>query len=112
MKRLKILLLSLLLIPMNVLAYSDYIIPGWETLGIEINSDGIMVIGFYQIDGKFNKGDPVIKSGDYITEVNGIAIYESVWPNQAKSGEILISWSEKGSFSAPFVGAYKETALP
>ena len=74
MKRLKILLLSLLLIPMNVLAYSDYIIPGGETLGIEINSDGIMVIGFYQIDGKFNKGDPVIKSGDYITEVNGIRV--------------------------------------
>lgn len=74
MKRLKMLLLSLLLIPMNVLAYSDYIIPGGETLGIEINSDGIMVIGFYQIDGKFNKGDPVIKSGDYITEVNGIRV--------------------------------------
>lgn len=74
MKRLKILLLSLLLIPMNVLAYPDYIIPGGETLGIEINSDGIMVIGFYQIDGKFNKGDPVIKSGDYITEVNGIRV--------------------------------------
>ena len=74
MKRLKILLLSLLLLPMNVLAYSDYIIPGGETLGIEINSDGIMVIGFYQIDGKFNKGDPVIKSGDYITEVNGIRV--------------------------------------
>ena len=74
MKRLKVLLLSLLLIPMNVLAYSDYIIPGGETLGIEINSDGIMVIGFYQIDGKFNKGDPVIKSGDYITEVNGIRV--------------------------------------
>ena len=74
MKRLKILLLSLLLIPMNVVAYSDYIIPGGETLGIEINSDGIMVIGFYQIDGKFNKGDPVIKSGDYITEVNGIRV--------------------------------------
>lgn len=74
MKRLKILLLSLLLIPMNVLAYSDYIIPGGETLGIEINSDGIMVIGFYQIDGKFNKGNPVIKSGDYITEVNGIRV--------------------------------------
>lgn len=74
MKRLKILLLSLLLLPMNVLAYSDYIIPGGETLGIEINSDGIMVIGFYQINGKYNKGTPVIKSGDYITEVNGISV--------------------------------------
>lgn len=60
----------LLLFPLNVLAYSDYIIPGGETLGIEVNSKGIMVIGFYQINGKFNKGNPTIKSGDYIIKVN------------------------------------------
>ena len=74
MKRLKILLLSLLFLPINVMAYSYYIIPGGETLGIEINSEGIMVIGFYQINGKYNKGNPVIKSGDYITEVNGTEV--------------------------------------
>lgn len=74
MKKFKILLFSLLLLPMNVLAYSDYIIPGGETLGIEINSDGIMVIGFYQINGKYNKGDPNIKSGDYITAINGVSV--------------------------------------
>ena len=70
MKKLKILLFSLLLLPLNVLAYSNYIIPGGETLGIEINSDGIMVIGFYQINGKYNKGNPNIKSGDYIIKIN------------------------------------------
>lgn len=74
MKKFKILLLSLLLLPINVMAYSDYIIPGGETLGIEINSEGIMVIGFYQINGKYNKGNPVIKSGDYITKVNGTEV--------------------------------------
>ena len=74
MKKIKILLLSLLLLPINVMAYSDFIIPGGETLGIEVNSDGIMVIGFYQINGKYNKGSPVIKSGDYITRVNGISV--------------------------------------
>lgn len=73
-KKLKILLISFILLPLNVLAYSDYIIPGGETLGIEINSNGIMVIGFYQINGKFNKGNPVIKSGDYITKVNGTEV--------------------------------------
>ena len=51
MKKIKILLISLLL-PINVFAYSNYIVPGGETLGIEINSDGVMVIGFYQINGK------------------------------------------------------------
>ena len=74
MKKFKIFLLSLLLIPINALAYSDYIIPGGETLGIEINSDGIMVIGFYQINGKYNKGYPNIKAGDYITAINGTPV--------------------------------------
>ncbi len=75
MKKLKLLLISLILfLPINALAYSNFIIPGGETLGIEINSNGIMVIGFYQIDGQFNKGNPEIKSGDYITHINGIPV--------------------------------------
>ena len=70
MKKLKILLISWLLLPINALAYSNYIIPGGETLGIEINSDGVMVIGFYQVNGKYNKGTPSIKAGDYIIKIN------------------------------------------
>lgn len=70
----KILLIGLCLFPFNALAYSDYIIPGGETLGIEVKSEGIIVIGFYQINGKYNKGNPSLKSGDYITKINGIQI--------------------------------------
>lgn len=75
MKKLKIFIISLLLlIPINVFAYSDFIIPGGETLGIEINSKGIMIIGFYQINGKYNKGNPELKPGDYIIKVNDIDV--------------------------------------
>ncbi len=74
MKNLKILLISWLLLPINVFAYSNYIIPGGETLGIEVNSKGVMVIGFYQINGKFNKGVPVIKAGDYIVKINDVEV--------------------------------------
>lgn len=74
MKKLKILLISWLLLPINVFAYSNYIIPGGETLGIEVNSKGVMVIGFYQINGKFNKGVPVIKAGDYIVKINDVEV--------------------------------------
>ena len=66
----KIIVLLILLIPFNVLAYSNNIIPGGETLGIEVESKGIMIIGFYQINGSYNKGNPEIKSGDYITKIN------------------------------------------
>ena len=65
------------LLPINVVAYSNYIIPGGETLGIEVKSDGVMIIGFYQINGKYNKGNPSLKAGDYIVSINGKTI-ESV----------------------------------
>ena len=70
MKKIKLLLIGWLLLPINILAYSNYIIPGGETLGIEVNSDGVMVIGFYQVNGKYNKGNPTIKAGDYIIKIN------------------------------------------
>lgn len=69
------LLLMILLMPINVFAYSDYIYLGGNTLGIEINCDGILVVGFYQIDGKYNKGIPKLKIGDYIKKVNGVDVY-------------------------------------
>lgn len=99
MKKFKLLLLILFL-PLNVLAYSDYIIPGGETLGIEIKSDGVLVIGFYQINGKFNKGTPTIKVGDYITKVNGnevtnIASLTSLIEQNVKDNKVVITIRRK-----------------
>lgn len=70
----KLLLLLMCLFPLNVLAYSNYIIPGGETLGIDIKSDGVMIIGFYKIKGKYNKGTNELKSGDYILKVNDVSV--------------------------------------
>ena len=42
----KLFLLLLLIIPFNVFAYSEYIIPGGSNIGIEINSDRIMVVRY------------------------------------------------------------------
>ncbi len=73
MKKVLILLISLFL-PFSVAAYSEYLIPGGDTLGIEVNSKGILVIGFYEVNGHYNKGTPEIKPGDYIMKVNGHSI--------------------------------------
>lgn len=101
MKKLKIFLFSMLLLPINVLAYSDYIIPGGETLGIEINSDGIMVIGFYQINGKYNKGNPTIKPGDYIIKINDedvstIDELTKVIENNVNDGYVEVTYKRNG----------------
>ena len=52
MKRL-LMFLILLLIPFNVFAYSEYIIPGGETIGINVDGDGVVVMGFYKVDGTY-----------------------------------------------------------
>lgn len=102
MKKLKIFIISLLLlIPINVFAYSDFIIPGGETLGIEINSKGIMVIGFYQINGKFNKGNPELKPGDYITKVNDLDVstvdeLTNVIEDNVDNLEVTITYNRNG----------------
>lgn len=70
MKRKILLLLAILFLPFKVLAYSSYVYTGGKTIGIQIEPKGLMVIGFYRINGKFNKGSNEIKIGDYITKAN------------------------------------------
>ena len=64
-----------MIIPTQVLAYSDYIIAGGENIGIELNSDGIIVVGTYKI----NNSDPALSakltSGDKIIAINGNKVY-------------------------------------
>ncbi len=69
-----LLIICLLFMPLEVFAYSKEIYLGGNTLGIELDCDGILVVGFYQIDGKYNKGNPNLKIGDYITKVNNVDV--------------------------------------
>lgn len=68
MKKMKILvILASLMMPINVFAYSDYIIPGGNNIGIEIDCEGVLITGFYKVNGKYNNDN--IKIGDYIISV-------------------------------------------
>lgn len=69
-----ILLLSLFIIPFNVLAYSDYLIPGGENIGIQIEAKGIMVVGMYEVNGEYPATEAGLKVGDIITKVNNESI--------------------------------------
>lgn len=62
-------LLILFIIPINIYAYSDYIIASGKTIGIELNSKGIMVVGMYEIDGVSPGKDAGIKLGDKIVKI-------------------------------------------
>lgn len=68
----KRILLLLLLLPSIVLAYSNYLIIGGDTLGVEVNSKGIVVVGYYEVDGEYINRD--LQVGDRILEINNIEV--------------------------------------
>ena len=63
-------LLILFIMPTNIYAYSKYIIPGGETIGIEVNSKGVLVVGFYEVNSRYIGKDAGFEIGDTITEIN------------------------------------------
>ncbi len=70
MKKMKLILITLLMFyPSIVFAYSSKVIVGGQNIGINIQSNGVLVVGFYQVDGKNVKSNPSIEVGDYITKV-------------------------------------------
>lgn len=69
----KKILILLLFMPIIVFAYSNKIIPGGETIGIEINNDGLIVIGLYKINDKYINN--YFKIGDKIKKINGEDVY-------------------------------------
>ncbi len=65
-----LLLLLLIAIPCNIAAYSDYIIAGGDNIGIKLNTDGIMIIGTYDIEGVDPASQAGLKIGDKIISIN------------------------------------------
>lgn len=102
-KLLNAIILFLLIIPLNVFAYSSYIIPGGETIGIEVNSKGVLVVGFYKVNNSyigrsagFEVGDRIIKLNN--KEVNNISsMIETINKTDSNTVEftILRGTSEK-----------------
>lgn len=71
-------LLIMCILPYNILAYSDYVAVSGKNIGIQIKSNGIMVVGLYTINGvspgkdaDISLGDRIIKiEDDYVNNIN------------------------------------------
>lgn len=64
------LLILLMIIPLNIFAYSDYIIAGGENIGIRVNTKGVIVVGTYDIEGVSPASKAGLLEGDIITSIN------------------------------------------
>lgn len=91
-----IIFLCLLGFPLQVLAYSNEVILGGNTIGIDIKSNGIMIIGFYKVNNEYLKSD--LKEGDVIThigntEVNTInELTKAIEKNMNNNSEVEITY--------------------
>lgn len=70
--------LLLFIIPINSLAYSEYIVVGGNNIGIEVNFKEVIVVGFYEVNGKnigksagFQIGDKIVKvENENVSSIN------------------------------------------
>lgn len=56
------------LLPLTVFAYSSEVILGGQNVGISINSQGVLIVGFYKVNNIYNGSHLLV--GDYIIKVN------------------------------------------
>ena len=70
-----IFLLTFIIIPQSILAYSDKIIASGETVGIKLNTDGILIVGSYEIDNHNSLVEAGLKTGDVINKINNVEVH-------------------------------------
>lgn len=64
-RRLLILFLTFMILPFNTFALSKYLVPGGENIGINIKSNGVLVVGFYESNAKSS-----LQIGDIIVSID------------------------------------------
>lgn len=65
-----LLLLTNIILPLNVFAYSDYVIAGGQNIGIELDSNGVIIVGTYEVNKESPAKNANLKTGDKIIKIN------------------------------------------
>lgn len=60
------------LLPLTAFAYSSEVILGGQNVGISINSQGVLIVGFYKVNNIYNGSHLLV--GDYIIKVNNESV--------------------------------------
>lgn len=107
-----LILLTLISIPINVLAYSDYIIAGGQNIGIEIKSKGVLVVGTYKVNNQNLAYESGIRTGDVIVSIDDqkvLNIEDMVSKiNQTIDGNIKIGYIRNDLTKYTNLKMYKE----
>lgn len=114
-KKASVLLLLLISIPSSVFAYSEYLIPGGENIGIQIQTEGIIVVGTYEVNGKNPAIDAGLKVGDTIVEINHskvTSIDDMVAKiNDNRKDSVDITYKRDNKLSSTTLSVFKENDI-
>ena len=108
-------LLMYLLFPMVVYAIPDYVIPSGANIGIQLNSDNVIIVGAYNI-GSYNVleatdlriGDKILKFNDY--PVTDAASVEKAI-NSVNSDKVLVTYKREDSIYTTYINLYKDDGV-
>ncbi len=107
-----IILLALSIIPTYAYAYSDYIIAGGESIGIELNSKGVMIVGMYKVNNIYPAREAGLQIGDTINKVNNKIVnsidelVEAI--NQSTSGKVQLEYTRNNQKMRTTLSLYKD----
>ncbi len=104
-------LLLFISMPQIIYAYSDYVVASCENIGIKLNSNGVLVVGLYEIDNKFPAKESGIKIGDLIISIDDKKISnieQLVNEIQNSDGNIKIGYIRNNKESFTNLKLYKE----
>lgn len=97
-KLLNLLLFTLFIIPNFVFAYSNQVVLGGDSIGIEVKSTYITIVGFYKVENKYIAKEAGFQIGDKVLKVNGEEIddiHDMTNSIQEKNNTITILRDEK-----------------
>ena len=73
-KHMLLFLLSFIIIPQSLFAYSDKILVGGNAVGIRLNTNGILIVGSYDINNHNPLNESGLKEGDLIVDINNTKV--------------------------------------
>lgn len=98
-----LMLLLLLIMPNIVQAYSNYVIAGGENIGISLHSNGVIIVGSYEVEGNSPARESGLNSGDKIVKVN-----DTETPSIEKMLNIIENLDNKENIKITYIRGNKE----
>lgn len=106
-------IISIFIIPKTCLAYTNKVILGGQNLGIEVNSNGVLVVGFYKVGNASPGALAGLKIGDRIIGIDDTVINDITdlsFSSSVLNDKIKITYIRKGNKETTDLKLYKDSS--